>query len=77
MVEIELRAEVADWLSGLSAADQKRAKHAIDRLASLGHMARMPFSRSLGDGLFELPSHWARRHGASPTGSPRTTGSFS
>jgi putative component of toxin-antitoxin plasmid stabilization module len=54
MVEIELRAEVADWLSGLSAADQKRAKHAIDRLASLGHMARMPFSRSLGDGLFEL-----------------------
>jgi hypothetical protein len=26
----------------------------VDRLAELGHQARMPLSRSLGDGLFEL-----------------------
>ncbi len=26
----------------------------IDRLADLGSMARMPFSRALGDGLFEV-----------------------
>ena len=26
----------------------------IDRLVALGSSARMPFSRSLGDGLFEL-----------------------
>ena len=54
VVEIVLRAEVTDWLAGLGDADQKRATRAIDRLASFGHMARMPHSRSLGDGLFEL-----------------------
>lgn len=26
----------------------------VDRLAEQGHQARMPLSRSLGDGLFEL-----------------------
>lgn len=54
MVEIVLRAEVTDWLASLGDADQKRATRAIDRLASVGHTARMPHSRSLGDGLFEL-----------------------
>ena len=32
----------------------KRAVVVIDRLAELGPTARMPLSRSLGDGLFEL-----------------------
>jgi putative component of toxin-antitoxin plasmid stabilization module len=54
VVEIVLRAEVTDWLASLGDADQKRATHAFDRLASFGHTARMPHSPSLGDGLFEL-----------------------
>ena len=49
-----MRAEVSDWLVSLSKLDQKRTTHAIDRLATLRHTARMPLSRSLGGGLFEL-----------------------
>lgn len=35
-------------------ADWERTIVVIDRLATLGSSARMPLSRSLGDGLFEL-----------------------
>jgi putative component of toxin-antitoxin plasmid stabilization module len=54
VVEIVLRGEVSDWLATLNDADGKRTTRAIGRLASLGYTARMPLSRSLGDGLFEL-----------------------
>lgn len=38
----------------LDDAEWYRAVVVIDRLAALGPAARMPLSRSLGDGLFEL-----------------------
>lgn len=51
---IELHEEVATWLLGLEPAHWDRAVVVIDRLAELGSTARMPLSRSLADGLFEL-----------------------
>ena len=53
-VEVEVHDEVADWLAGLSDAEWSRAAVVIDRLARAAQQARMPLSRSLGDGLFEL-----------------------
>ena len=53
-VEVEAHDEVVEWLAGLSDAEWDRAAVAIDRLAQVGQRARMPLSRSLGDGLFEL-----------------------
>lgn len=38
----------------LGDADWDRTVVVIDRIAALGSSARMPLSRSLGDGLFEL-----------------------
>ena len=41
-------------LASLDDTERDRTVVAIDRLAELGSTARMPFSRALGDGLFEL-----------------------
>ena len=38
----------------LDAAEWDRSVVVIDRIAALGSSARMPLSKSLGDGLFEL-----------------------
>ncbi len=54
MAEIELHDEVAEWMDSLDAAEWDRTVVVIDRIAALGSSARMPLSRSLGDGLFEL-----------------------
>lgn len=54
MVEIELHGEIAAWLDTLTRDEWERVVVLIDRLAELGSSARMPLSRSLGDGLFEL-----------------------
>ena len=54
VVEVELHDEVVDWLNGLGDDDWNRVVVVIDRLASLGSRARMPLSRSLDGGLFEL-----------------------
>ncbi|MCP3857285.1 MAG: XRE family transcriptional regulator, partial [Actinomycetia bacterium] len=43
-----------EWFDELSQTEWERASVVIDRLAGLGSQARMPFSRSLGDGLFEI-----------------------
>ena len=51
---IELHEEVTAWLLGLEPAHWDRTVVIIDRLAELGSTARMPLSRSLGEGLFEL-----------------------
>jgi putative component of toxin-antitoxin plasmid stabilization module len=51
---IELHHEIVEWMSGLEATEWERTVIVIDRLADLGSMARMPFSKTLGDGLFEL-----------------------
>ena len=54
VAEIEAHDEVVQWLSGLSDTEWGRAAVVIDRLSQVGQQARMPLSRSLGDGLFEL-----------------------
>jgi hypothetical protein len=54
VAEIELHDEVVTWMVGLADTDWERAVVVIDRLATLGPAARMPLSRSLGDGLFEV-----------------------
>jgi hypothetical protein len=54
VAEIELHDEVVTWMVCLADTDWERAVVVIDRLATLGPAARMPLSRSLGDGLFEV-----------------------
>lgn len=54
VVEVELHDEVVDWLATLADAEWERVVVTVDRLADLGSLARMPLSRSLGDGLCEL-----------------------
>jgi phage-related protein len=54
MPDVEVHDEVTRWLMGLDDNDWNRAAVVIDRLATLGSAARMPLSKSLGDGLFEL-----------------------
>lgn len=54
VVEVELHDEVVEWLASLADPEWERVVVIVDRLAGLGSLARMPLSRSLGDGLFEL-----------------------
>lgn len=54
VLDVELHDEVVDWMDSLSDVEWDRAVVVIDRLVVLGSSARMPLSRSLGDGLFEL-----------------------
>jgi hypothetical protein len=51
---VEFSEEVRTWYSGLSPAGKASADRIIERLASQGHMPRMPHSRSLEGGLYEL-----------------------
>jgi hypothetical protein len=55
VVEVEL--EVATWLDNLAPPDFDQTAEAIDRLRRAGNQLRMPLSRSLGNGLFELRFH--------------------
>ena len=54
MVELEAHDEVVEWFDSLSQDEWERVAIIVDRLIGLGSQARMPLSRSLGDGLFEL-----------------------
>jgi putative component of toxin-antitoxin plasmid stabilization module len=54
VAELELHDEVVEWMDTLDDAEWDRTLVVIDRLATLGSSARMPLSKSLGDGLFEL-----------------------
>lgn len=54
MAELELHDEVVEWFNGLNATNRNRTIFAFDRLANLGHTIKMPFSKPLGGGLFEL-----------------------
>jgi putative component of toxin-antitoxin plasmid stabilization module len=54
VADLELHDEVVEWMDALDDDEWDRTVVVIDRLAALGSSARMPFSRSLGDGLFEL-----------------------
>lgn len=53
-LEVELHDEIVTWFAGLNDHEGDRVVVIVDRLATLGPRARMPFSRSLGSGLFEL-----------------------
>jgi hypothetical protein len=50
----ELHDEIIEWMDSLDDAEWDRVVVVIDRLAAFGSSLRMPLSRSLGDGLFEL-----------------------
>jgi hypothetical protein len=52
--DVELEPEVEEWLSGLAIAAFAAAAFHLDRLAGQGPALRMPHSRALGEGLFEL-----------------------
>ena len=54
MAQIVLHDEVVQWMEALGEDEWERVVVVVDRLAALGHRARMPLSRALGDGLFEL-----------------------
>ncbi len=54
VADVELHDEVVEWLSTLRDGEWDRVVVIVDRLADLGSQARMPLSRSLGEGLFEL-----------------------
>lgn len=51
---MELHDEIVEWMDTLEDAEWERTVVVIDRLAALGSAVRMPLSKSLGDGLFEL-----------------------
>jgi len=51
---VKLSDEVEEWFIGLKPSDRAKAQAVIDRLAAQGNQLRMPLSRALGDGLFEL-----------------------
>ena len=53
-LELELHDEVVEWMDSLDDAEWDRTVVVIDRLVGFGSAARMPLSRGLGDGLFEL-----------------------
>ena len=46
--------EVDAWYQQLAPKDQAKVDTVVERLASEGNLLRMPLSRSLGEGLFEL-----------------------
>lgn len=52
--EVELHDEVVEWMDSLVVVEWDRTVVVIDRIVALGSSARMPLSRSLGEGLFEL-----------------------
>jgi hypothetical protein len=54
VLDVELHDEVVEWMDSLDEDEWDRTVVVIDRLAALGSSARMPMSKSLGDGLFEL-----------------------
>lgn len=54
MWSVELEPEVEKWLDELTPTEFAVALAHIDRLAERGNQLRMPASRSLGQGLFEL-----------------------
>ena len=72
VAELELHDEVAEWMDSLGDTEWDRVVVIVDRLVALEFTARMPLSRSLGDGLFELRFSLGRLLGGSPTDSPRT-----
>ncbi|MBI2709357.1 MAG: type II toxin-antitoxin system RelE/ParE family toxin [Actinobacteria bacterium] len=53
-MHLELEPEVEEWLGGLAAGEFGTVAFHLDRLVERGAQLRMPHSRALGEGLFEL-----------------------
>ena len=51
---VDLSEEVREWYLGLTPAGKAAADRIVTRLESVGNQLRMPHSRPLGDGLYEL-----------------------
>jgi hypothetical protein len=51
---IEFSDEVADWYEELTVRGAAQVDRVVGMLAQRGNLLRMPQSRALGDGLFEL-----------------------
>ena len=54
MMEVELETEVEEWIDSLTDANYATLLVQIDRLERMGAAIREPWSKSLGDGLYEL-----------------------
>jgi len=54
MWEVELEPEVAEWLDGITLKEFASVLPRIEQLGERGSSLRMPGSKSLGEGLFEL-----------------------
>jgi ribosome-binding protein aMBF1 (putative translation factor) len=54
VADVELHDEIVEWMDSLDDDEWDRTVIVIDRLVALASTARMPLSRSLGEGLFEL-----------------------
>jgi hypothetical protein len=54
MWEVETEPELDEWIDELSAIDFAVVPPHVERLAERGNQLRMPATRFLGDGLFEL-----------------------
>lgn len=59
--EIESHDEVTNWLQTCTDAEWLMAEGQIDLLAELGNMLRLPHSKPLHGGLFELRFNASRR----------------
>jgi hypothetical protein len=66
---IETESEVTEWLLALGADDFVIADRHIELLADFGSQLRMPHSRAIGDGQFELRFTCHERRFGSATGS--------
>lgn len=51
---VELSDEVQTWYRNLTRTDRAAVDRTVERLAEQGNQLRMPHSKSLGDGLYEL-----------------------
>lgn len=60
MWSVELEPEVEQWLDALNPTEFATVLPHIERLASRGNTLRMPASKALGEGLFELRFDVAR-----------------
>lgn len=54
MWSVELEPEVEEWFDRLTVREFATALPHVERLAERGNALRMPASRALGEGLFEL-----------------------
>jgi hypothetical protein len=74
MWEVELEPELEEWLDGITLREFASVLPRIEQLGERGSALRMPASRSLGEGLFELRFD-LNRHGGSRSSSPMTDAS--